>query len=366
MRGSTVQRSILVAAAALVLGPSGANGGIQVSPVRSILEVPPGGHGSQVLRVRNTGEDVVVLTTRLADWTVSDGTSKGLALHPPATRQRSCSRWVEVWPAELEIGPGESATLRISVALPDQAEGSYFSAVVLATGARPARVGGAEVGVAVNIGHLVTVHTAGHTVWSAESDGLTLSRPDDTRSLEIGLDLRNTGTGAIRPKGSFAIVDAAGEFVGKVDLGTYCAQPGGLVRVRELWDGLLSPGAYRVYGTVEIGGGVVLTPEAALEVRDEVVLDVLQATAATGGVRAVARFANPGNISHRLAGIVELLGQDGAVVRSAAFGPTPVLADDTAEEACDLGPVEPGPYTVRLVGGDGEVQLQATAGVVVP
>ena len=337
-----------------------------MSPVRSILEVPPGGHGSQVLRVRNTGQDVVVLTTRLADWTVSEGTTEGLALHPPATRQRSCSEWVEVWPAELEIGPGESGTLRISVALPDQAEGSYFSAVVLATGARPARLGSAEVGLAVNIGHLLTVHTAGRTSWSAEAGGLALSRPDDTRSLEIGLDLQNTGTGAIRPTGSFAIVDEAGGVVGKVDLGTYCAQPGGVVRVRELWDGLLVPGAYRVYGTVEIGGGVVLTPEAALEVRDEVAVDSLRAVPAGGSVRATARFANPGNISHRLGGVVELLGPDGGVVRSADFGPTPVLADDTAEEAFDLGPAEPGPYIVRLVGGDDEVRLEATAEVFVP
>jgi hypothetical protein len=366
VRPSTAPRALLVAAAALLLGTTGVDAGIQVSPVRSILEIPPGGHGSQVLRVRNTGQDVVVLTTRLADWTVSDGTSEGLALHPPATRQRSCSRWVEVWPVELEIGPGESGTLRISVALPDQADGSYFSAVVLATSGIPSGSPGTEVSVALNIGHLVTVHTAGRTTWSAETEGLTLSRPDDTHSLELGLDLHNTGTGAIRPEGSFAIVDEAGEFVGKVDLGTYCAQPGGVVRVREHWDGLLAPGAYRVYGTVEIGGGVALTPEAEFEVRDELVVDTFRATATGGGVRATVRFANPGNISHRLTGVVELLGPSGAVVSSAGFGPTPVLANGTAEEAYDLAPTEPGRHVVRLAGGDDELRLQATAEVVVP
>ncbi len=315
----------------------GSEAALRVSPVRTRLEVPPGGHAASSITVTNEGDAPVAVRVGVVDWTVEGGSPEGLRIHPPGTRPRSCAAAIEVWPASLEVPPGRSASVSLAVHLPREAEGSCFSAVLLeATVGALALGNGAAARLGVNVAHLVTADAAGRVDFSAELLDLAVGRPDDTGDLEVLATLRNTGNAGIRPEGSFAVLDGKGRMVARIPLGASFAQPGGEIRLRERWEGRLEPGDYRLVGTLDLGGGRFLTPEKTFRVADHVEVASLGVTLSEGAPRATLRLANPGNVTHFLSGEVEVFAEDGRVVSKAGVAPFLVLPGRETDATVEL------------------------------
>ncbi len=353
---------------ALVLSLSGeAQASVSMSPPRTRLSIAPGSHGRQTISIRSLAETPITCSVRSADWTIENGTADGLRYHAPGTRERSCTPWIQVWPDVFELPPGGRQDISLSVALPDSAEGSYFSALILEVqnDTQP----GAEGFLAstrINFGHLITVDTAGRTTWSAEIEDFRVSRPDDTRGLEIRASIRNLGNAALRPEGFLAIVDAEGVLVGRIPLKTYFAQPGGTIQLSEVWEGLLEEGVYNAIGTIDLGGDQILVPELEFEVTDQVELTGVDVARHGSRVEANVRARNLGNLTAVLGMRIHLRSASGVPIGSFAAGELTVLPGGTAEKLVDLGILPPGRYELEVLAANDAYSLETTERFQVP
>jgi hypothetical protein len=339
---------------------SAAEATVHLSPPRTRIEVPPGGHGRQTITVFNRDDEPLDCSVALFDWSIADGTAGGLTYHPAGSQPRSCTQWIQVWPMEFTLAPNSQQELALSASLPADADGSYFGAFILSPRSRSVPGESAmSVSVQLNHGHLVTLDAAGRCQAAAEVEGFAISRPDDTGSLELTARIANRGNTGLRPEGSLAIVDEGGHLVGKVPLKTYFAQPGGHIAMREQWDGLLLPGRYRVIGTINLGDGRFLTPEKAFEVVDRVELAALEVEGLAGAARCRLVVRNPGNITASLSGTARLHDGRGSLVRKQAMDEIIVLPGEEIVEHLPLDALAAGQYRLELDLRGGRHQLQA-------
>lgn len=335
-------------------------GSVSMTPPRTRIQVAPGGHGISTITISNETAEPLQGKVQLADWAIENGAAEGLRYSAPGTGERSCARWLEVLPTEFEVAAaGGHQTITLSVALPNDAEGGYFGALIveLMPKQKPAE-GGVSIQAAIHLGHLITIDTEGRSTWSGSVESLHVSRPDDTKSLGIETLIRNTGNTAIRPEGSFAITDADGSLVGKVPMKTYLAQPGGIIRVSEQWDGLLEAGHYLVIGTIDLGGDQFLTPELAFDVLDKVELTGVEVQQKDGKLSTALHVANPGNITATLSGRIDVI-SGAATVLSLDAGSFTVLPDATLDQRFELGTLSPGNYELHVSLHGGAHELEA-------
>jgi P pilus assembly chaperone PapD len=323
---------------------------VSMTPSSTRMTVAPGSHGGQTVTIGNMTDGPISCRLRLHDWTIEDGLAERLRYHPSNTQKRSCTEWLQVWPTEFEIPAGGLQEISLSVTLPENAIGSYFSAFIVdidpVAQASPSAL---TVATRVNLGHLITVDTEGNTNWHAELEGLRVSRPDDTRGLEIHAVIRNRGNAGLRPGGSFAIVDASGLLMGKVEMKTYFAQPGGDIRVAEQWDGPLAPGKYQIIGTIELGGGRFLTPEMEFEVVDHLELMLAEVVQREGRADAIVRVENRGNITAVLRSTIRVNDTRGATVESPDAPDLTILPGEASGQTVPLGSLPPGEYELTVL-----------------
>jgi hypothetical protein len=350
-----------------------AAGTVNITPQQTRLAIAPGGLDSRTITLSNDTEAPVACGVEIADWTVGGGTAEGLRYYPPGTQERSCSGWLKARPEDLRLAPGEQQEISISITLPDTARGSYFSALTVNVQPdRPAPAEGTSLQArptaqaALILGHLITVDTEGRTTWAASVDTFYVPRPDDTRPLELRAVISNQGNAGIQPEGSFAIVDTAGASVGKVDMRAYYAQPGGVMQISETWNGLLEPGAYRVIGTIDIGGGQFLSPELKFEVVNEVEISEVRVAEAPGGLEAIVKVDNRGNITSILSSGLEVQDESGDLMRAMVGDDIMVLPGQSAQGRFNLPPLPAGPYVITVYLRGPSHTLEASAPFQVP
>jgi hypothetical protein len=337
-------------------------GSMSMSPPRTRLSISPGGHGSQTITVTNGTESPVTCRVQVADWTIGGGSAEGLKYHPPGTQERSCTQWLQALPEAFDLAPEESREISVSITLPDTAEGSYFSALLINMRPdTPAPTEGITTQTALNFGHLVTIDTEGRTIWAASVDTFYVSKPDDTRPLEIGAVISNQGDAGLRPEGSFAIVDTAGVLMGKVDMKVYFAQPGGVMQVSETWDGLLVPGVYQVIGTIDLGGDQFLSPELEFEVVDLVEITSLSTSEIADSLEATVRVENSGNITAILKSGYEIHDPSGTLIHGTFADDLTVLPGETGEGRFSLPELPSGTYILTVNLQNSAHMLEATA-----
>jgi hypothetical protein len=257
---------------------------------------------------------------------------------------------------------GESFEVQLAASLGPDAIGSCFAAVLIETSGREHAVaGGATAKIGIRYAHLVTVDVSGRTELAAEVTELAVSRPDGTGSLGISATIRNRGNSGIRPEGTFAIMDQNGQLVAKIPLTVTFAQPGGAILMQEEWDGQLDPGAYRLVGTIDVGGDVVLTPEIGLAVEDRIEVAAFEAELVDGAHQAAVRLTNLGNLSHVLSGEVAIRDSAGSQVARLPVRPVIALPGQELEATVVLPELPPGPYDLELTLTDDRVTLTAEA-----
>jgi len=328
----------------IVHAPVPSFAGISMHPLRTRLAIAPGSHVSQTIVVRNNGESGVNCTIQPADWTIHGGTAAGLQYHQPGTQERSCSGWTQIWPEEFRLEKGETQEVVLSFTMPEEASGSYFSAFII--DAEPDEkkqdeTGQLNVRLRVNLGHLIIVDTEDRSNWSAEIEDLSVSTPDDTRPLHIKAKIRNNGNTALRTEGSFAVIDGSGMLVDKLNIKTYLAQPGGIMELSEIWEGLLPAGQYQLLGTINLGNDQFLTPELTFEVIDSLTIDIQAVPKSEGVSEAVITINNLGNITNILTGHIDVHDTSGQLIKSIEAPELTILPGEEAEKVITLNDLPP-------------------------
>ncbi len=108
--------------------------GVGVTPSTIEMEVQPGSHHRQILRVKNFNpEKAIRLTVSIADWTLDDNGK--VQLMPPEETDYSASPWVNFSPSVLLLEPNTTRQIIVDVNTPlvTDKKGDHRTAIILST-----------------------------------------------------------------------------------------------------------------------------------------------------------------------------------------------------------------------------------------
>ncbi len=129
---------------------------LEVTPGTLMFNINPGASQTQQVFVRNKAKTPQNFVFNLADWLIDD---KGETKYfPPGTTGRSCSEWITVSPTLVTLQPNESATVNITMLVPNDTYSTKWS--VLFVQSAEERVGPRAVDKEVQMGLQVAARIA--------------------------------------------------------------------------------------------------------------------------------------------------------------------------------------------------------------
>jgi hypothetical protein len=264
-----------VGAALLSLGPAllgarpaaAAQSVFGVAPITVETDVQPGSTYTASIQVRN---EAVPSATAVApapmrikvyamDWTMApDGTPRFVA---PGTLPDSCSKWLEVNPAEFDLPAGQTQEVRYTLAVPPGVRGTFHTILMFEPGGQPVKIRGGGMTVIGRVGSILyaTVgphHKSGRIIgFSATATGISLA-------------LQNDGDDHLRLTGAVTLKDSASKVVREEKLPAAVVLPHHDNR-REIslrWSAPLPSGDYTVTAVIDYGSEELLGAETHIKV----------------------------------------------------------------------------------------------------
>lgn len=170
----------------------------------------------------------------------------------PGAFPRSASSWVQFSPPELVVESNSSAPVKLVITVPSGAAGGYYAAPVFeARPVTPEPAGhSVRASVGISIHGVLMLTTEDAAEYNVEIMGGRVDPPTDSSELEVRLDVRNRGTAHARVRGVYAILNAAGRFVGRGKMKEKNLMPGQRGPYKSSWAGTLAPGLYVVVATL--------------------------------------------------------------------------------------------------------------------
>ena len=228
-----------------------------VEPSRIELSVPAGKQRGKTVRVSSRSDRPVHLKMYVQDVVfLPDGTSDFPA---PGSTAWSCAKWITIIPDELDIPPGKTQEVRVSVAVPPETRGGSYAMVFFESGPSYTEKG---LGVNFRIGALTQVTVPNTEVYQAKLADLSVDSSRDVR-----VELFNEGNALIRPNGQLKVFDARNKKVWQqafnIDrLGVLPKSP----RSFHTTLGPLPKGSYRLKVEIDYGAKYLLGGERAFEI----------------------------------------------------------------------------------------------------
>lgn len=251
---------------------------VRINPTKIRLIIPAGGSKNGSIEVDNPSEESIIVKTYLQDWSYTpayDGTKN---FFPAGATVFSCSDWITTSLSEFVIPAFGKQTVNYSVRVPPDAEGGHYAVLFFESLlSEPEVKESAQLGVIVRIGTLFYIEPEGSIKRSAEIEKFSLKRRASDNSLEISLDLKNTGNVDITCAGTFHIMDRRGMILARGELENIYLFPQDKTKLNAYWSGALSKGKYSLVITIDIGKaleearlgrGPVIIKEAEIEIGD--------------------------------------------------------------------------------------------------
>lgn len=225
--------------------PANAQGAsVAVSPAYLDAQVKRGAAYSKNFTITNNTSARLLFNCSVADYWYDEQNRR--VEGRPGTFPRSASSWVQFSPPQLMVEPNSSASVKLVITVPPGAAGGYYAAPVFE--ARPVSSDNAGRSVRASVG--VSIHgvlmltTEDAAEYNVEVMGGRVEPPTASSELEVRLDVRNRGTAHARVRGVYAILDAAGRFVGRGMMKDKNLMPGQRGPYKSSWAGALAPGRY--------------------------------------------------------------------------------------------------------------------------
>ncbi len=132
----TTRHSCLVVLASAVILALAANpsfAGIGVSPLKQELTVKPGQTGHTTVTVSNNMRSLndTAQTVALEVMDVAVSEEGALSFHPAGSFKTSASKWITLEKDTVTLKPGESQTVQVTVKVPQQTRGEFYSAIMV-------------------------------------------------------------------------------------------------------------------------------------------------------------------------------------------------------------------------------------------
>jgi hypothetical protein len=223
---------------------------ITLSPAVIALQAAPGQSTTQGLTVSNQTPGPVAFDLEAYDVIVRDG--KRIYVKAGET-PGGIAQAVVFSPRTLLLQPGESATVRTTVTVPEKP--AVRAVAALCQGKSVIAVNGG-VGMTGSLGALITftlshqfkLETLPTGSLKASAENFTITQP-----------LINTGSEPVIPKGTLALVDASGALVGKVQIAPQRLLPGEQLDFKAEYSRPLKPGKYRALISMKDEAGLLTT-----------------------------------------------------------------------------------------------------------
>ncbi len=231
-----------------------------VEPTRVELSVAPGKRRGKTVMVDNSRSDQPVhLTAYVRDIVyMPDGTHD---FPEPGSTQWSAAKWVDISPKEMDIPAGETADVRVSVAVPEGAAGGYYAMVFFETGPSYAQSG---IGVNFRLGSLVEVVIPGTAALAAKLTDFQMPAAD-----RFELQIFNDGNVLFRPGGKIKVFDAQGKRLMQVDVNKerLSILPKTARKIVVPLERQLTPGTYTARAELDYGSRYLLVGELPVTVK---------------------------------------------------------------------------------------------------
>jgi hypothetical protein len=224
---------------------------IGISPVSIDTNVKPGSSYTQNFTITNSSGSRFRFRCSTEDLWFDE---KGVRLEGRAgTLPRSGSLWAQFSSSEMIVEPRTSAVVQAVITIPPRVTGSFYIVPVFEGSPDvPAnsKTGRTTATIGVRFRGLIMLTTTEGSEYNIEIMGGSITPPTATTELQVSLDLRNRGTAHAKIRGAYAIVNAAGQLVGRgaIDEKTYL--PTQRKNLESLWSGALPPGNYTCLATL--------------------------------------------------------------------------------------------------------------------
>jgi len=172
----------------------------------------------------------------------------------------SCADWIKIIPEEIDIPARKKQRVRVSVSVPKETQGGYYSMVFFESS--PTYIEG--LGINFRIGALtdVTVHKT--ALRKAELANMDFGKPDN-----IEIEIFNQGNVLLRPKGRIKILGAKGKRrikQLKFNPQRLSILPNTLRKFSQKLDVPLDAGSYRIKAEIDYGTKYLLVGELPIKI----------------------------------------------------------------------------------------------------
>jgi hypothetical protein len=224
---------------------------ITLTPAVVMLEARRGQSATQTLTVDNHTGGRFAFELEALDIIVRDGKRTFIEA---GELPGGIARTAVFTPRVIDLQPGESATVQVTVTVPQNPEVRAIVAMFHGTTEIVRADGIAMTG---SIGALITFTLSKEFRVENSSGGRVALTPEN--SLSLSQSLINTGSEPVIPKGILAILNSTGELVGKVAVPGQRLLPGETVDFKTEYPTPLKPGKYRALTSMRYEGGVLTT-----------------------------------------------------------------------------------------------------------
>jgi len=250
--------TILFITVLLAFGASaGEDGAVSLSPAVVMLRGEHGQSTTQTLRLTNGTSRSFSFDLVAQDVIAREGKRTFVEA---GTIPGSIAATAVFSPRHVEVSPGESVAVRVTVTLPPDT--SQRAVVALFRGTN--RIMSGNVPMLASLGTLLTFSVSNDVVLTATAPQV---RPQsNATNLGITQSCTNSGREPLVARGVIAVLDAKGALVGKSELKPHRLIPGESATLGGDYGGELGPGRYKVLITYDYDGGT-LTRSAEVEIR---------------------------------------------------------------------------------------------------
>ena len=244
-----------------------------VAPMRFEFQIEEDQSSTGSMIIRNNSEDTLAVKIYIKDYLRrSDGSESELE---PGTISRSCSQWLSISPMNIELEPGETKEARISMSVPLDAEGTYWSMVYVEQFSKPTPRGGEINGYSFNInvyprwGIRILESVSGTEKIEGQIANLLINNEDESKQMVAEIGFENTGNVILKCEGYLDIRDVTGETIEKIEFENFSTYPENTRIIKTEIPQTLKPGEYSALAVIDYGGDYLVAGEAFFEISSD-------------------------------------------------------------------------------------------------
>ena len=194
--------------------------GLSAIPPRLEITVQPDGSTSQVIKVRNESKEAKTVSVEIKDIVVTDnkGTPTIVSSSDESSNRWAASNWIQVSPSSVQLKPGETKSLTLTVMPPANALPGGHYAMVLHTPEGISTMSSTGTSVQTKVGTLIYVTIPGDINQNALIQSFTAPKFSEFGPINFITTIKNLSDIHIQPVGAITIKNWFGRVTSRLSL----------------------------------------------------------------------------------------------------------------------------------------------------